>query len=314
MERFPSMSEAARLTKLQPPAPPVRVVVDTDTYNEIDDQFALVHALLSPAQIEVQAIYAAPFHNVRSGGPGDGMEKSYQEIERLLDRLDGIVRPPVCRGATAYLSSDLHPVMSEAVSDLVQRTSTGVSNEAAQDNPLYVVAIGAATNVASAILANPQIIEHIVVVWLGGHALHWPHNHEFNLKQDPVAARLLFDCGVPLVHVPCLGVSSHLSTTVPEIEQYVRDCGAIGDYLANIFADLRLAETSWSKVIWDMAAIAYLIEPELVPTDLVHSPLLTDQFTWSVDRSRHFIRSAWRVHRDPIFRDLFAKLEAFSQK
>ena len=67
---------------LKPPAKrPVRMVLDTDTYNEIDDQFAVVYALISP-ELDVQAVYAAPFHNNRSSGPGDGMEKSYEEILR----------------------------------------------------------------------------------------------------------------------------------------------------------------------------------------------------------------------------------------
>ncbi len=66
----------------------VRAVLDTDTYNEIDDQFALVQAMLSPDRIALEAIYAAPFHNKRSSGPGDGMDKIYDEILRLLDRMD----------------------------------------------------------------------------------------------------------------------------------------------------------------------------------------------------------------------------------
>ncbi|MCP4405808.1 MAG: nucleoside hydrolase, partial [bacterium] len=68
---------------------------------------------------------------------------------------------------------------------------------------------------------------------------------------------------------------------------------------------------AWSKEVWDIAAIAYLLNDSWVPTELVHSPILTDRMTWSVDRSRHFIRSANFVYRDPIFRDLFTKLEAF---
>src|ERR687893_736331 len=93
--QFPVLDEARRLALLQPPAGRVRMVLDTDTYNEIDDQFALVYALLSPERLEVEAIYAAPFHNSRSSGPEDGMLKSYDEILRVLARLgrehDGFV-------------------------------------------------------------------------------------------------------------------------------------------------------------------------------------------------------------------------------
>ena len=71
---FPQLPTARRLALLEPPAAPVRLVLDTDTANEIDDQFALVYALLSPERITLEAVYAAPFHNERSSGPSDGME------------------------------------------------------------------------------------------------------------------------------------------------------------------------------------------------------------------------------------------------
>jgi inosine-uridine nucleoside N-ribohydrolase len=283
------------------------MVLDTDTYNEIDDQFAVVHALLSPTKLDVEALYAAPFHNDRSTGPRDGMEKSYEEILRLLERLDVAPEGFVFRGSTGFLTDWEHAHRSEAALDLVERAM------APDKEPLFVVAIGAITNVASAILIEPRIIERITVVWLGGHSLYWPHTREFNLRQDVLASRLVFDCGVPLVQIPCLGVTSHLLTTVAEMERYVQGRGAIGDYLAEIFKAYHDDHYAWSKVIWDISTIGYLLNPAWVPTELVHSPILTDQVTWSVDHSRHLIRSATYVHRDPIYRDLFTKLEARGQ-
>jgi purine nucleosidase len=301
--RLPMIPESLRLERLQPPKGKMRMVLDTDTYNEIDDQFAVVYALLSPTQLDVQALYAAPFFNSRSDGPADGMEKSYREILRLLDKLGVPSDGYAFRGSTGYLPDYESPHRSPAATDLVVRAM------ASEDEPLYVVAIGAVTNVASAIMIEPEIIKRIVVVWLGGHALHWPHAREFNLRQDPLASRLIFDCGVPLVHVPCMGVTTHLHTTVPEIERYVQGRGPIGDYLAEIFKAYHADHYAWSKVLWDIATIAYLVDPSWVPTDIVHSPVLTDQLTWSIDRSRHLIRSANFVHRDPIYRDLFEKLD-----
>jgi purine nucleosidase len=149
-------------------------------------------------------------------------------------------------------------------------------------------------------------------VWLGGHARHWPHTHEFNLAQDIQAARLILDCGVPLVRIPCLGVASHLLTTLPEIERYVQGRGSIGDYLVQIFKGYYADHYARSKVIWDIAAIAYLINAGWVETDLVHSPIVTDQATWSFDPSRHLIRCARSVDRDAIFGDLFTKLEHYA--
>lgn len=305
MVQMPQISESVRLERLRPPMGRVRMVLDTDTYNEVDDQFALVYALLSPERLAVEAIYAAPFHNSRSSGPADGMERSYAEILRLLDKLGRSADGWVFKGSTAYLADSRTPQPSAAAADLVARALASPPGD-----PLYVVAIGAITNVASAILMEPQIVERIVVVWLGGHALYWPHTREFNLKQDVPAAQVIFNCGVPLVHIPCMGVTTHLLTTVAELEAYVSGRGAIGDYLVEIVKGYHADHKGWSKVIWDVATIAYLLSADWVPTDLVHSPILTEQVTWSVDRSRHLIRCANYIHRDPIFRDLFAKLEA----
>ena len=297
---FPKLDEALRLERLKPPTGKVRVVLDTDTYNEIDDQFAVVQALLSPDQLAVEAIYAAPFYNSRSSGPGDGMEKSYAEILRLLERLEIAPEGLVFRGAPDILG-DGAPQESAAVDDLIAKANAA--------DPLYVVAIGALTNVASAILKDPSIIERIVVVWLGGHALYWPTADEFNLQGDLIAAQVVFDCGVPLVQIPCHPVASHLQTTLAELERFVKGRGAIGDYLVNIFAAYSQGHFAASKVIWDMSAVAWLLDASWVPTDVVHSPVLTDQKTWSHDPSRHFMRVARTMRRDAIFGDLFKKLE-----
>lgn len=305
---YPVISDTLRLSRLAPPAGRVRAVLDTDTFNEIDDQFALAYALLSPDRIQLDAIYAAPFWNELSDGPKDGMEKSYDEIGRILKRLGREEDNTVFRGSESYLPGPETPVDSPAARDLVQRALTAPDEE-----PLYVIAIGAITNVASAILMEPSIIGKIVVVWLGGHQLSWRDTKEFNLAQDIHASRVMFDSGVPLVLVPCHGVASHLITTLPEIKHFVQGQGEIGAFLAERYEGCSSDHYGYSRVIWDLSAVAYVVDPALVPCDLVHSPVLTDQVTWSVDASRHLIRCASRVNRDGIFRDLFRKLEHAAQ-
>lgn len=301
---YPHIPEDRRIRRLQPPAGPIRMVLDTDTFNEIDDQFALTYALLSRDKIRLEAIYAAPFHNELSEGPKDGMEKSYEEIIRILQRMNEPADGFVFRGSDRYLPGPEQPVDSEAARDLVARAMAS-----SEDDPLYVAAIGAITNIASAILLEPRIIERIVVVWLGGHALWWNDTSEFNLMQDPAGVRVLLDSGVPLVLIPVLGVSSHLLTTLPEIEAHVRGKGAIGDFLADRYSSIVDDHFGRSRVIWDISTIAWLLNPEAVPTELVHSPVLSDRLTWSRDTSRHLIRCATFVHRDAVFQDLFRKLE-----
>ena len=303
-QEYPKISEAQRIDKLHAPEGKVRMVLDTDTYNEIDDQFAVVYALLSIEKLDVEALYAAPFFNSRSTGPEDGMERSYEEILRLLDRLDMDPEGFVYKGSKEYLTDLENPPVSPAALDLIERAKT-----ASPENPLYVVAVGAITNVASAIQIDPSIIENLVVVWLGGNSIHWPTTREFNFSQDLNASRLIFDCGVPLVQMPCVPVVTHLATTVPEMETYLKGRGAIGDYLLDIFKEYQADHFAWSKVLWDMTAVAWLVNADWTPTNLIHSPVVTDQHTFSVDESRHLIRAAYFINRDAIFGDFFHKIE-----
>ena len=301
---FPAIPAGQRIRMLTPPAErPVRMVLDTDTYNEIDDQFAVVYAMISP-ELDVQAVYAAPFKNSRSNGPGDGMEKSYEEILRILDRLGKAPDGFAFKGSSHYLTDVKNPEKTAAALDLIER-----AKKSSPDDPLYVVAVGAITNVSNALLIEPSIIKNIVVVWLGGNGHQWAHQREFNFGQDLNASRVIFDSGVPFVQLPCTPIVTHFTTTVPEMELYVAGQGAIGDYLLEIFKDYRKDHFGWSKVLWDMTAVAWLIDARWLPSDLVHSPIVTDNHTLSFDRSRHLIRTVNFVHRDPIFRDFFTKLK-----
>jgi inosine-uridine nucleoside N-ribohydrolase len=306
---YPRISETQRIEMLKPPAKrPVKMVLDTDTYNEIDDQFALVYALISP-ELDLRAVYAAPFTNRRSKGPGDGMIKSYEEILRVLDRLDRSPNKFAYKGSTKYLTDLSNPERSPAALDLIAR-----AKKSSPDDPLYVAAVGAITNVANAIVIEPSIIKNIVVVWLGGNGHNWPHQREFNFRQDLNASRVIFHSGVPFVQLPCTPVVTHFATTVPEMERHVAGRGPIGDYLLKIFKDYHKDHFAWSKVLWDMTAIAWLIDSRPLPSNLVHSPIVTDNYTFSFDDSRHLIRMVYFVRRDPIFRDFFTKLDKRAKK
>ena len=295
-----TLSEPERVELLEPPATDVPMVLDTDAYNEVDDQFAIAYSCRA---LDCEAIYAAPFHNDRSEGPGDGMEKSYDELERVLDRLPDLDRvPETFRGSDRYLPGPDEPVASPAATDLIERARKE------RDGPLYVVAIGAPTNVSSALIAAPEIADRIVVVWLGGQPHGWHTAREFNLQQDIHASRTLFDSGVPLVQIPCKNVAEHVRTTVPELERCLGDVGEIGPFLVDRVAEYGDGRLGWSKVIWDIAAVAYLRNPDWLRSHLTASPRLSDDYTWARDPSRHLIRVASDADRDAIFQDCFESL------
>jgi purine nucleosidase len=289
------------------------MVLDTDTYNEIDDQYAVVLTMLSPEKFDVEAIYAAPFGpNQRATSTEHGMEQSYDEILRVLHRIDVKHEGLVHKGSNRWLGSVDTPVRSAAVDDMIARA------KAPSDRPLYVVAIGAITNVASALLLAPEIADKIVVVWLGGQPYNFHPWGEFNFSQDVLSTQVVYDSGVPFIRVPCINVAQQIKTTLPEMAACLKGQGAIGDYLYGIFAEwietYHGGSSAASKEIWDLGPIAWLINPGWVETVIVHTPVVTGPDTWHMDHRRHLMREAISVDRDAIFGDIFRKIEEFVKK
>ncbi len=289
----------------------VRILLDTDAGNYYDDQFALAYAGLSGESIEIEAAYAAPFTNSRVADPAEGMERSFDEIAQVLRALRSTRRVPVARGARRWLDSSVQPVRCPAVEDMVERVMYG-------RQPIdYVVAIGAATNLASALLLEPAMATRTNPVWLGGTPHGFPSASEFNLRQDPIAARVLFDSGARLVHVPAVGVAENLRASRPELEDRMSGVSSVADLLldrVNRFSgsDAEAAGASKTLPIWDMAPIAWLVNPDWVESTVRASPTLSDSLTWMHSPYRHRIRLAYRVLRDEVLTDFFRKVESAS--
>ncbi len=285
------------------------MVLDTDTYNEVDDQFALCYALLSPERLNVQAVYAAPFHNSRSAGPKDGMEKSYDEIVRLLGIMGVETEGFAFRGSSRWMRDAGDCVESPAAGDLVTRAMARKPGE----GPLCVVAIGAITNVASALRMEPRIAERIHIIWLAGQPLSYGSAAEFNLYGDICASQAIFESGAPLTLIPCRGVASHLLTTVPELKDCIGGKNELCDALIELFAAYSGDHFAWAKEIWDISTIGYLIDPDWVPCVCEPRPVLSSDARWSRDPSRPpFLIAQW-LDRNPIFRDMFKKLAGFEK-
>lgn len=303
-----SIDLSSLMKRLDKPKGKIDVVMDTDTYNEVDDQFAISYMLRCENKLNTKAIYAAPFKNDKAETPREGMEKSYDEIITLLklaEREDLI--PNVYKGSESYLPSETEAVISEAANDLAKRAM-----EYTEDKPLYVVAIGAITNVASAILINPDIRDRIVIVWLGGSAHDWQWNVEFNLYQDIAAARVIFACGAAVVQLPCMGVVSSFRISEPELREYFLGKNKLCDYLANtVINDMAKVEDkylTWSRVIWDVTAVAWLLDDNFMYDRLEPSPIPEYSHRYSFDKKRHPIRYVYYIDRDKLMNDLVENL------
>ena len=310
---FPKPDYAEMTARLQRPTGKVDVILDTDTYNEIDDQFALAYLVRSEESVNIKAITAAPFYRdpkigiCRSKDPGDGMEKSYHEIIKVLC-LAG--REDLCgkvyRGSLTYLPDETTPVHSEAVDKILE-----ISRDYDEKNPLYIVAIGCITNVASALLIDPTLTKRCVVVWLVGHAHHWNDCTDFNMSQDMYASRIVFGCGVPLVQFPMLGVVSEFRFSKPEFEYWFRDKNDLCNYLIdNTYAynELKYDYEGWSKPLWDLATVCWVIQGNFVESACVPAPVPTFEHGYMMDPQRHPMQSVYYIYKDQQIRDIAEKL------
>lgn len=281
------------------------IILDTDAYNEVDDQFCIAYLMKRPDRINLLSINAAPFFNSNSTGPEDGMERSYQEILKLRGMIDPNSEIPVYRGSREFLKDRNTPVESDACENII---NTVMSSE----EKVIIVAIGAITNVASAILKCPEVAERAAVIWLGGHAIHLPFKDgrgvEFNMRGDIPAAQVVFDSGIDLLQIPCKGVCGAMTTTWHELDYYLRGKNAVSDYLIDIVKNVSSHKYAGSRVIWDVSAATVLLCPEAYEMDVCMCPRIEDNGKYTLSDGRHRYLYVNMLYRDRYFADLFRTL------
>ncbi len=287
-------------------------VFDTDACNEIDDQYAIAYILRHDERFDVQAIYAAPYFNKNATSPQNGMEKSYDEILRVLELMDyPCPEGFVLKGSTKYIESREKPEHSPAALDLVER-----AKKHSPENPLYVIAIGCITNVGNALLIAPEIRDNIVLCWLGGHALTLKgFKPEFNLVQDIIASREVFSCGTAVIQAACQGAVSHLSAGIWELEHYLAGRNRICDYLLYITRNYLQGKTGFqrynfaqTKVLWDIAPIAHLVNPAWFLTETVKAPYINDDGEYTLEHFEHPICTMTWARRDAVVGDMLKRI------
>ncbi len=281
----PTLSTAERAARLTLPASgPVSVLIDTDTNNEVDDQFALTFALLS-RRLVVDALYATQYTHPEGPEPEEGLELSYREIHAILDKLQLEENPPVLRGNSKTVAADPGQ-SSPAVKDLISRIRNAV------DKPLYVIAIGALTNIAAAILQAPDIITGMVLIWLGGNEYGYEKQWEYNLYGDLEASRIVFASGVPLIRFPTNSVTHTLLLTEEDLQRHVAPAGEIGAYLSEILSGYMQAKGKVHKEIWDMAPVAFMEDITWGSWKVMPMPYFTEAGEWdfsSPNRPEHIV-------------------------
>lgn len=296
----------------------IRVIIDTDANAEGDDQFAIVHALLTP-KFDVVGIIAEHY------GQPDSMNASYDEIIKILKimGLEGTI--PVYRGAEQALNDTQNGIDSEGAHCIVAESLK-------QDHrPLFVLNIGAITNLASAILINPEIQDRLLAVWIGGGP--YPNGHlDFNLANDINAANVVLHSTTELWQIP-LSAYTMMEVSFYELFERVKPYGEIGDYLFNNllrvneiecklnFDDMPFAKNyshaaktmlirsgeGWS--LGDNPAVGVLITPQLKNSEIINARTINKDGTYGELINNRMIRVHHSIDSRVILEDLFCKIK-----
>ncbi|VEP41866.1 MULTISPECIES: nucleoside hydrolase [Tessaracoccus] len=281
-------------------AQPVRLLISTDAKNEADDQFAIAHALLSPT-LDLRGLMPAHF------GAAGSLQGSRDEVNLLLSLLEMDGQIPVSEGAAGPLPNDFTPRDSPAARKILDESHHG--------GTLFIAALGPLTDVASALLLDPDLAARdVVVIWIGGppyggvEPVYWP---EFNLANDIHAANVVFSSGIAIWQVP-MDVYTLVGVSYQELELKVRPHGKIGEYLVRQLLEWN-SKNMTRKVdfrsLGDSPAIGLALNPYGAVWRRHLAPRFTPEGAMSSNNStNHTIRVCERLDTRYLLEDFFAKL------
>jgi inosine-uridine nucleoside N-ribohydrolase len=289
------------------PSKRVRVILNTDAKNEADDQYAIVHAILTPL-FELHGIIPAHFGDRR--GPGS-LQASHEEVLKLLDLMDLKGRISVHAGAAKPLPDETTAVPSEG--------SALIIREALKDDarPLHIAFLGPLTDMASALLEEPDIAQRNVrVVWIGGE--DWPvGGWEYNLWNDVNAANVVFRSNVELWQIPST-IYKRMAVSYAELEEKVYDKGPIGKYLVEQLVEWN---NTWHphgpiehRSLGDSPAIGVMMYPECGWYEWRPAPEFNSEMNYVHTGRNRPIRVYRAIDQRFILEDFFAKLARFTRR
>lgn len=274
-----------------------RMILDTDMANQVDDQFALVYLLKSLNNIDLEAITIAPFSKLKT--IEEGTELSYNTTLKILDLMNkDEYKDKVFKGATEYLKNSNK--CNLAVNKIIE---VCLKNE-----ETTIISIGALTNLALAIKLEPKIINKIKIIWLGGNDLSFNENMGTNFK-DIDAVKVVFESRANLTIIPCKNVASNLITTIYELKHYMEE-NLVNNFLIKqlIECDKKIQDVGASKILWDLSAIAYVIDENWFSSKIINCPQILDDSSYKIIKNNRKITFVKTLNRDRIFEDFFRKI------
>ncbi len=288
---------ARRVPQIPPRDKKLRVIIDTDARNEIDDLWAIGLAVLSPERFQIEGFVAANYDNgAPDAGPGS-IASSARAVATVLERAGLPAKFPVKRGSPP-LRYQYEASESEGVDFIIQKAMASPP-----DDPLWVIGLGAATDIASAYIKEPRIAEHVLVFW--HFRTEWPRRcWNFNVIGDVRAARLVFHSDLPFV---LFDTGTHLTCPMEQSARWV-GFSPLGRFLHEFRLENR-AYQSAGKGFFDLGDIAALVDPSLATWEIVDCPEVDWDLSYQFKGTKGRILRCADINRDRTFDFLEEKLK-----
>jgi purine nucleosidase len=318
-----SLAES-RTMEGQPAGDRIRVLLDTDANNELDDQHAIAYMLFNGGVFDVEGITVN-----RTRGGGD-VTQHYAEAERVVRLANLHGRVPLRLGANGSFQ-EIEGQLDRpdydgapAVRFIIERA------HAADRRPLVLLPVGKLTNIALALKKDPSIARKVRVVWLGS---NYPEPGEYNQENDPESLSYILEktdvpfeivtvrygkpSGTDAVRATREEIRARMPGKGPRVSPPVigRDGGSyrtFGDYSVALFERIQLSGSPPSRALYDMAAVAIVKNPAWATARRIPAPKL--EATGWVDRPGHTRTVIVWENFDSaaIMRDFYASMERFT--
>jgi purine nucleosidase len=301
----------------------IRVIFDTDTNNELDDQHALAYLAFNQDVFNIEAITVNATFN------GGDIEEQYKEAERVL-KLCRAESLPLLKGANKSFEEIL-PTISQPNFDGVDAVNFMIEKSHETTDTLMIIAVGKLTTVALAVAKEPSFASRVKLVWLGS---NYPDPGEYNQDNDTIAMNYLLNSPIHFQMVTVRGGkgsgTAAVKITKEEANSMMPGLGpritspitgrhggefyCFGDYSVNLFEHIDYYGDPPSRALFDMAAVAIVKNPLWAESYTVPAPILIqNQWIERPGNARKIV--VWEnFDRDAIIEDFASTLRTAGEK